>query len=95
MSLSKMFTIIFLAIAVLASTLILTVDFLEERRQDSIYVLKEDNGIAALYLNEQLVEQYDGIVIANLPVADRQRLESGVEFETIDAARRAVEDYDG
>lgn len=62
------------------------------------YVLKEENGILALYLNaggdKKLWQTYD-VRVSLLPESDRAQLSSGIEFDSISEALQMIEDFSG
>lgn len=67
----------------------------EKMNEKRSYVLRADNNSLALFSGDRCIEEYGGVVISNLPATDRFRLEEGIDFEDIESARKAVEDYDG
>ena len=60
-----------------------------------IYRLQCKNDTVMLYLGDDIIAVYDNIITDNLPVSDRQALQSGIEFKSLEDAQRAIEDYDG
>ncbi len=62
------------------------------------YILKEQDGILALYLGtgseEKLWQTYD-ISVNLLPESDRKQLAEGIEFESISEALQIIEDFSG
>ena len=62
------------------------------------YILKEENGILALYLDtgkeRKLWQTYD-IRVSLLPESDRAELASGIEFSGISEALQMIEDFSG
>ena len=62
------------------------------------YILKEQDGILALYLctdgGEKLWQTYD-ISVNLLPESDRAQLASGINFESISEALQMIEDFSG
>ena len=59
------------------------------------YLLKAKDDVVALYLGEDIIKIYNGIIVSNLPAYDRELLETGIEFSDKSAAEIAAEDYDG
>ncbi len=90
----KIFAIIMVWVAIVA-TVVFALDFADPKTGESLYVLRSQEDTVNLYRDGKLIECYDGISIKTLPSLDRNRLKNGIEFESIDEARRAVEDYDG
>lgn len=66
-----------------------------EKDKTNVYRLKSSEGIIGLYFGEEIVEEYDNVVLDNLPLGDRVSLERGIEFYSIEDAKRALEDFDG
>lgn len=91
---NKIFAIIMVLVAT-AAILIFSWELLNNTVGESIYVLRESDNTVTLYCDDTVVESYNDIAVETLPVSDRKRLQSGIEFKTADEARRAVEDYDG
>ena len=62
------------------------------------YILKEENGILALYLDtggeRKLWQTYD-VSVNLLPESDRAQLAGGIEFSSISEALQIVEDFSG
>ncbi len=62
------------------------------------YILKEEDGILALYLGtdgeERLWQTYD-ISVSLLPESDRAQLAEGIRFESISEALQMIEDFSG
>lgn len=62
------------------------------------YILKEQDGILALYLGtgseEKLWQTYD-ISVNLLPESDRAQLAEGIEFSSISEALQMIEDFSG
>lgn len=59
------------------------------------YRLQSSDGIIAIYFGDELIEKYDEIILSNLPFSDRTSLEHGLEFNTLEEAQKALEDFDG
>ena len=90
----KIFAVIMVWVVIVA-TVILVLVFADPKTGESLYVLRSQEDTVNLYRDGKLIECYDGISVENLPSLDRNRLQNGIEFENIDDARRAAEDYDG
>lgn len=82
-----------------------TEDIAAGQKEDSVkssvqsYVLKEDNGKVALFIKntdgtENLHSSYD-VPIMFLPKNDREALQKGIEFNSLDEIVKFVEDYVG
>ena len=71
-----------------------------KKAEESIskYILKEQDGILALYLGtgseEKLWQTYD-ISVNLLPESDRAQLAEGIEFSSISEALQMIEDFSG
>ena len=71
-----------------------------KKAEESIpkYILKEQDGILALYLGtgseEKLWQTYD-ISVNLLPESDRAQLAEGIEFSSISEALQIIEDFSG
>lgn len=65
------------------------------RMENEPFTLKAYNNTVALYKGEEILEVYDGIVLNNLPVTDRDALNKGINFENRTEAETSVENYDG
>ena len=63
--------------------------------QDEPYTLKSYKNTVALYKGDEILEVYNGIVLNNLPISDRDALNKGIEFENRTDAELSVENYDG
>lgn len=61
----------------------------------AVYRLVDENGVVKLYNDNKVVSVYDGIISENLPTRDRIALKKGLEFDSLEKAERAIEDYDG
>lgn len=66
-----------------------------EKEDTKKYRLQSADGIIGIYLGDEMVAQYEEIVTDNLPFGDRAALERGIEFDSIEDAERALEDFDG
>ena len=66
-----------------------------EKEETKKYRLQSAEGIVSIYLGDELVEQYDDIIFENLPFADKVSLQNGIEFDSLEDAERALEDFDG
>lgn len=82
-----------------------TDDIPAQQKEDSVknpvqtYVLREDNGKVALFIKsadgtEKLHSSYD-VPIMFLPKNDREALQKGIEFNSLDEIVKFVEDYVG
>ncbi len=68
----------------------------EKRKAESdLYYMKAKENTVALYKDDVLIKTYDGIVLDTLPIEDREKLKTGIEFESLEEADRSAEDYDG
>ena len=68
-----------------------------ERKFVKTYVLREDNGKAALFFiysdgSEKLYKVYD-ISVSLLPKSDRELLQEGIEADSLSEALQFIEDY--
>ena len=64
-------------------------------KAEEVYCMKAKENTVCLYKAEEIIKVYDGIVLSTLPIEDRERLESGINFKSIEEADRSAEDYDG
>lgn len=82
-----------------------TEDIPTGQKEDSVknsvqtYILREDNGKVALFIKntdgtENLHSSYD-VPIMFLPKNDREALQKGIEFNSLDEIVKFVEDYVG
>ncbi len=59
------------------------------------YVLKTVNGTVGLYQDNELVRLYENIVVATLPLMDRDNLNTGIKLDSLNDLNRIIEDFDG
>jgi len=91
---------ILLIIIVAVIMLFIVMQFLPMKKADidgttAVYRLVDENGVVKLYNDNKVVSVYDGIISENLPTRDRIALKKGLEFDSLEKAERAIEDYDG
>ena len=88
------------AVAIIVFTLLLSVILIliAYRNKEPVnneFMLKSYDGSVALYQGEKIITVYDGVVLATLPRADRQRLIEGITVKDPEDAEIIIEDYDG
>ena len=91
---------ILLIIIVAVIMLFIVMQFLPMKKADidgttAVYRLVDENGVVKLYNDNKVVSVYEGIISENLPTRDRIALKKGLEFDSLEKAERAIEDYDG
>ena len=59
------------------------------------FVLKYHEGSVSLFEGEDIIETFGEVNYSTLPYADRESLENGIEFDTIDEVYELIEDFDG
>jgi len=87
--------IIVIAISLTAIIISLTLMFKTKEENPTKWVLHSYGNNVALYNGEDIIEVYGQIALDTLPIADKQRLDNGIVFQTKEEARNAIEDYDG
>ena len=75
--------------------LLLSPDKADRNGDTSVYTLIDENGTVKLYSEKEIISVYEEIVTSNLPTNDRIALRNGIEFDSLEKAQKAVEDYDG
>ena len=82
-----------IALCILIATLFLILK--QNTVKNTKWVLHSYGNNIALYSDNEIVEVYGSVAIDTLPLKDRERLNSGIVFNTREEALIAVEDYDG
>lgn len=95
MSIYKILTISLVILTAVAVVLLILTGLRFDRMKNEPYTLKSYNNTVALYKGEEILEVYDGIVLNNLPITDRDALNKGIDFENRTEAETSVENYDG
>ena len=90
-------TILVLIIIFVALMAALIIPNTESKAQqtDKKYILKIDKDRLVLLADGEIIEEYSDFIIDVLPLTDREALVKGIEFDEINKARLAAEDYDG
>lgn len=91
---------ILLIIIIAVTMLFVVLQFLPMNKADydgtaSVYRLVDEDGTVKLYNENKVISIYEGIISENLPTRDRIALKKGIEFDSLEKAERAIEDYDG
>ena len=84
-----------LAFTLIFTTILIVISYRNKKSEYEQYTLREYKGTVALYKGEKIIDIYDGIVTANLPLADREELAKGIDVKNSDEAQIIIEDYDG
>lgn len=87
--------LVIILITLIVTSLLIIIAYRTEKTVPETYILRDYNGTVALYKNEKIIEVYNGIVIANLPLEDQKRFRDGIEIENPQNAEEIIEDYDG
>lgn len=59
------------------------------------FVLKYHEGSVSLFEGEEIIETFGEVNYSALPYADRESLDNGIVFDTIDEVYELIEDFDG
>lgn len=82
-------------LTIILAMLLIMIAYRNKTPDVTTYTLKNYNGTVVLYKNEEIIDEYEGIVVSNLPYADRRRLERGITVQSPDEVQSIIEDYDG
>ncbi len=86
---------VIMTVVAIAAIFIIPMTPAKEKEAPQKIVLREYNGHMGLFCGEEMLEEFSGVVVSNLPATDRFKLKEGIEFKSIDEALMAAEDYDG
>lgn len=97
---NKYFKILYAALCiVIIILLILTVaankEQTDEKYNEKVYVVKSYKNTVALYIDDDIAEVYDNIVLNSLPQSDQNKLNKGICVKDENEAIRLIENYDG
>lgn len=97
MKLYKILTTAVIALtAVACALLVLSGIYAEKSNAESDkYFLRAHENTVALFKENEIIKVYDGIILNTLPESDIYTLKNGIEYENIEDADLAAEDYDG
>ena len=84
-----------LAFTLIFTTILIVISYRNEKSESEQYTLREYKGTVALYKGEEIIDVYEGIVTANLPLADREELAKGILVDSSAEAEIIIEDFDG
>ncbi len=59
------------------------------------FVLKYYDGNVSLFEGDNIIETFGEVNYSTLPYEDRESLNNGIEFNSIDEAYDLIEDFDG
>lgn len=96
----KIKPILLVVIVILSITIILVMNsyksnFLKRKQDNNILTLKEYEGCVAVYSGDRLLEVFRSVNYTSLPEYDKNKLNKGINFNSIEEVYSVIEDFDG